>query len=115
MNFDFNSITRKFLLNEALDKPTTKAYIESVVKILENIRPKSQKESRQIAMAHQHLKEIKKNNRKLEERVSLLEEQVKILEENKLEKNKNSKKTGKRDVDPYERPMEAGLAEKKGK
>jgi len=81
MKFDLNRITRKFLLGESKSKPSVRAYVESITRILEEIRPKSQRESRQMSVAKQHLHEIKKLNRKLEERITLLEEQVKILEE----------------------------------
>ena len=81
MRVDLNDITRKFLLGEAKVVPTVRAYVESIVRILDEVRPKSQRENRQISVARQHLQEIKKLNRKLEERLTLLEEQVKILEE----------------------------------
>jgi len=83
MKVDLNALTRKFLLSESKVPPTVRAYVESIVRILEEIRPKSQRENRQISVARQHLQEIKKLNRKLEERITLLEEQVKIIEEGK--------------------------------
>jgi hypothetical protein len=83
MKLDLNSLTRRFLLGEGKQKPTVRAYAESIVRILDEIRPKSQRESRQLSVARQHLLEIKRLNRQLTERISLLEEQVKILEEGK--------------------------------
>ena len=83
MKFSLERMTRNFLLGEAKISPSARAYAESVLRILEALRPKSQRESRQISIAKQHLQEIKKLNRKLEERITLLEEQVKILEEGK--------------------------------
>jgi hypothetical protein len=80
---DLNKLTRRFLLGEAKSRPTVRAYVESVVGILEQFMPKSQRESRQLSVARQHLNEIKKLNRKLEEKITLLEEQVKVLEEGK--------------------------------
>tara|TARA_R100000008_G_scaffold85293_1_gene74832 strand:+ start:1951 stop:2202 length:252 start_codon:yes stop_codon:yes gene_type:complete len=83
MKLDLNNLTRRFLLGEGKQKPSVRAYVESVVRIIDGIRPKSQRENRQLSVARQHLQEIKRLNRKLEERISLLEEQVKILEEGK--------------------------------
>ena len=81
MKVNLNNLTRRFLLDEGTVKPSVRAYVESVIRILDEVRPKSQKENRQISVAKQHLHEIKRLNRKLEERITLLEEQVKILEE----------------------------------
>ncbi|QDP51426.1 MAG: hypothetical protein GOVbin630_124 [Prokaryotic dsDNA virus sp.] len=81
MKLNLNDLTRRFLLDEGTVKPSVRAYVESVIRILDEVRPKSQKENRQISVAKQHLHEIKRLNRKLEERITLLEEQVKILEE----------------------------------
>jgi hypothetical protein len=81
MKFNLNDLTRRFLLDEGTLKPSVRAYVESVIRILDEVRPKSQKENRQMSVAKQHLQEIKRLNRKLEERITLLEEQVKILEE----------------------------------
>ena len=83
MKINFNDLTRRFLLGESVNKPNIRAYVESVLRIIDEVRPKSQRENRQISVARQHLQEIKKLNRKLEERITLLEEQVEILEEGK--------------------------------
>ena len=83
MKFNLNDLTRRFLLGESIRKPSVRAYVESVLRIIDEVRPKSQRENRQLSVARQHLQEIKRLNRKLEERITLLEEQVKILEEGK--------------------------------
>ena len=83
MKLNLNNLTRRFLLDEGTVKPSVRAYVESVIRILDEVRPKSQKENRQLSVAKQHLHEIKRLNRKLEERITLLEEQVKLLEEGK--------------------------------
>ncbi len=83
MKLNLNNLTRRFLLDEGTLKPSVRAYVESVIRILDEVRPKSQKENRQLSVAKQHLHEIKRLNKKLEERITLLEEQVKILEEGK--------------------------------
>ena len=81
MKVDLNKLTRRFLLGESKSAPSIRAYTESVIGILEHFAPKSQRESRQLSVARQHLNEIKKLNRRLEEKIKLLEEQVEILEE----------------------------------
>ena len=85
MKLNLNDLTRRFLLGEGITKPSVRAYVESVIRILDEVRPKSQRENRQISVAKQHLQEIKRLNRKLEERITLLEEQVKLLEEGTIE------------------------------
>ena len=85
MKIDLNKLTKRFLLGEATGKktPSVRAYVESVIGILEQVVPRSQRESRQLSVAKQHLAEIKKLNRRLEEKIKLLEEQITILEESK--------------------------------
>ena len=83
MKIDLNAITRNFLLGESKAQPTQRGYLESVMKILNEIRPKSQKESRQLEVAKKHLHEVKLMNLRLEKKVQTLEEQVKLLEEGK--------------------------------
>ena len=83
MNIDLNAMTRRFLLGEGATKPTVRAYVETVVRILDEIRPKSQREGRNLSMAKQHLLEIKSLTRILENKVTKLEEQISILEEGK--------------------------------
>ena len=68
-------------MGEGKTNPTVRAYVETVIGILEQVAPRSQRESRQLSVAKQHLVEIRRLNRKLEERITLLEEQVRILEE----------------------------------
>jgi len=83
VKIDLNALTRRFLLGESKAKPSVRAYVESVIRIIDEVRPKSQRENRQFSVARQHLQEIKRLNRQLVEKITLLEEQVKILEEGK--------------------------------
>ena len=83
MKVDLRKMTRDFLLGEVKSNPTARAYVESVLRILDEVRPKSQRESRQLSVARQNLLEIKRVVRTLENKISLLEEQVRILEEGK--------------------------------
>ena len=81
MKLNLNDLTRRFLLGETFKRPSVRAYVESVIRIIDEVRPKSQRENRQFSVARQHLQEIKRLNRQLVEKITLLEEQVKILEE----------------------------------
>mgnify|MGYP005818373429 CR=1 FL=1 len=83
MKVDLNTLTRRFLLGESQNKPTVRAYVESVASILNELRPRSQRENRQLEVARQNLREIKSLTRILENKVTRLEEQVKVLEEGK--------------------------------
>jgi len=80
---NLDSIIRLFILGEGKGIPTVRGYVESVISIVESIHPRSQRESRQLSIAKEHLREIKKLNRKLEEKIHLLEEQMNVLEEGK--------------------------------
>jgi len=82
MKIDFRKMTRDFLLGESKN-PSARAYVESVLRILDEVRPKSQKENRQLSVARQHLQEIRRVVNQLENKISLLEEQVRVLEEGK--------------------------------
>jgi len=80
----FNKITKKFIFNEGnMPSPTIFTYIQSLNETLFNMKPKTQSESQRLAIARQHLKEIKRNARRLQEKVQLLEEKLSILEESK--------------------------------
>ena len=83
MKVDIRKMTRDFLIGEVKSNPTARAYVESVLRILDEVRPKSQRESRQLSVARQNLLEIKRVVRTLENKISLLEEQVRVLEEGK--------------------------------
>ena len=84
MNDFLNRLTRKFIVNEGeIPSPTIFSYIQSLGEALTNMRPKTQTESRRLAMAKIQLKEIKKRARKLQEQVSVLEEKLNVLEEHK--------------------------------
>ena len=83
MKVDLRKMTRDFLIGEVKSNPTARAYVESVLRILDEVRPKSQRESRQLSVARQNLLEIKRVVRTLENKILLLEEQVRVLEEGK--------------------------------
>ena len=80
----FNKMTRDFIVNEGnTPSPTIFTYIQSLNETLNNMRPKTQSESQRLAIARQHLKEIKRNARRLQEQVGVLQEKLNVLEESK--------------------------------
>lgn len=81
MKLDLHALTRKFLLGESFKKPCVRGYVESAIRILDEVKPRSKSDSRQLEVARQHLREIKSLTRQLENKVTKLEEQVRMLEE----------------------------------
>ena len=79
---DLRRMTREFLLGERKN-PSLSSYLQSITEVLGAITPRSQTDSRRIEMAQESLKEVKRQTRRLQERVNILEEQVKVLEESK--------------------------------
>ena len=79
---DYRRLTRQFIMNEGKG-PATSSYLDSISEVLENLMPRSIRDSRRIEMAKESLKQVSRQARRLQERVSVLEEQVAILEENK--------------------------------
>tara|TARA_Y100000817_G_C16613416_1_gene436200 strand:+ start:280 stop:534 length:255 start_codon:yes stop_codon:yes gene_type:complete len=82
MKVDYAKLTRRFLLGEAVEKPDTFSYIQSLQEILNNIKTNVGGQ-RRLKIAKEHLRNIRNEVRSLNKRVQMLEEQVKVLEENK--------------------------------
>jgi hypothetical protein len=79
---DLNKMTRRFILGEGKDKNITN-YIQALRETLSALQPRTQTDYRRLEIAKEHLVEIRKISRRLQERVNLLEEQIEILEESK--------------------------------
>jgi len=80
----FHKMTKEFIVNEgSVPSPTIFTYIQSLSETLSNMKPKTQSESQRLAIARQHIKEIKRNARRLQEQVYVLEEKLNVLEESK--------------------------------
>ena len=80
----FHKMTKEFIVNEgSAPSPTIFTYIQSLSETLSNMKPKTQSESQRLAIAKQHIKEIKRNARRLQEQVSVLQEKLSVLEESK--------------------------------
>jgi hypothetical protein len=80
---DYASMTRKFLIGEGHSPPSVRSYVQSLSEILRNLNPKTQMEKRRVEIALEHVREIKRHTRKLEEKVLMLEGKLKVLEEDK--------------------------------
>ena len=81
MKIDFNAMTRRFLMGEGRKDISPNALIQALTETLSTLRPSSRKDENKIAIAQNHLREITRSFRKLQEQVNLLEEQLSVLEE----------------------------------
>jgi len=79
---DLNRMTRDFLLGEAV-KPSVHSYLQSISETLDAIVPRTKRDSLKLEMARSNVREVKREFRRINERLNLLEEQVKVLEENR--------------------------------
>ena len=71
---------QKYLINEEVERDIF-MYIQSLQEIVKQFKPKSITEKRRLAVATQHLKEVRKYARRMQNKVDLLEEKLNILEE----------------------------------
>ena len=79
---DLNRMTREFLLGEAV-KPSVHSYLQSITETLDAIVPHTKRDALKLEMARSSVREVKREFRRINERLNLLEERVKILDENK--------------------------------
>ena len=91
-----NDMTREFLFNEGEKKePSLKSYIQALEENLLKFESRTNTEARRLEIAAEQIRGIKRNARKLEEKLFLLEnENVKLQEELNLlqEKKENIEK-----------------------
>ena len=80
MRPNYSKITRRFLMGEAYEPPTTDSYIQSLEEIMSNIKTNISGQKR-LDIAKSHLRELRRNFRRLNNKVHKLEEQLKVLEE----------------------------------
>jgi len=88
--FDFDKITRKFLLGEWSKKPSVLSRARTIKEALESLKPRTIKERQRIEIALENLSHMRRGYRKLEEQNrtlveenSNLAEQLQILEESR--------------------------------
>ena len=84
MNYkQLNDLTKKFLVSEGGNNlAPVRAYLMALRESLNRMNPTTNKDKKNLTLAMDHLKEVKRGVRRLEEEVKVLQEQVNILEEN---------------------------------
>ena len=77
-----NSTWQNFL-SESLDEKTIFTYIQGLEEIISNLKPRTMTEKRRMSLAKQHLREVKRAAKKMQNEMFVLEERLNILEESK--------------------------------
>jgi hypothetical protein len=77
-----NSTWQNFL-NENLDEKTIFTYIQGLEEIISNLKPRTMTEKRRMSLAKQHLREVKRSAKRMQNEMGVLEERLNILEESK--------------------------------
>ena len=70
-------------LNESLDEKNIFTYIQGLQEIISNLTPKTMTEKRRLQLAKNHLQEVKKFARRMNNDIGMLQEKLNILEESK--------------------------------
>ena len=73
----------KDFLTESVDEKTIFTYIQGLQEIISNLKPRTLTEKRRLQLARQHLREVKRFARKLNNDIGVLQEKLNILEESK--------------------------------
>ena len=73
----------KDFLNENLNEKTIFTYIQGLEEVISNLKPRTMVDKRRMSLAKQHLREVKRFARKMQNQMSVLEERLNILEESK--------------------------------
>jgi hypothetical protein len=68
-------------LNESADDKNIFTYIQGLQEIISNLKPKTVAEQRRLQLAKQHLREVKRFARRMENDIGVLQEKLNILEE----------------------------------
>jgi|TARA_B100001123_G_C14600775_1_gene745796 hypothetical protein len=73
--------TWKNFLNESLEERTIFTYIQGLEEIISNLKPRTMTEKRRMSLAKQHLREVKRYAKRLQNENSVLMEKLSLLEE----------------------------------
>ena len=73
-------------LYESLDEKTIFTYIQGLEEIISNLKPRSMTEKRRMSLAKQHLREVKRYARRMQNDMQILQEKINIIEESKGDK-----------------------------
>ena len=68
-------------LNESVDEKNIFTYIQGLQEIISNLKPRTLTEKRRMQLAKQHLREVKRFARKMQNDIGVLQEKLNILEE----------------------------------
>ena len=68
-------------LNESVDEKTIFTYIQGLQEIISNLKPRTLTEKRRMQLARQHLREVKRFARKMQNDIGILQEKLNVLEE----------------------------------
>ncbi len=68
-------------LTESIDEKSIFTYIQGLQEIISNLKPRTLTEKRRMQLAKQHLREVKRFARKMENDIGILQEKLNILEE----------------------------------
>ena len=77
-----NRLTKKFMLNESV-RIDPLASVQALYDIVTNIRVSNKRDSSRLKLAKEHVQNLKRQIRSLNERVVQLEEQLNLLNEEK--------------------------------
>jgi len=70
-------------LYESLDEKTIFTYIQGLEEIISNLKPRTMTEKRRMSLAKQHVREVKRYARRMQNENIALQEKLNILEESK--------------------------------
>ena len=70
-------------ITESVTEKNIFTYIQGLQEVINNLRPKTVKEQNRLALAKQHLREVKRHARRLMNENTDLQQRLTLLEENK--------------------------------
>ena len=72
-----------YFLQEGITEKTIFTYIQGLQEVINNLQPKTLKEKNRLTLAKQHLREIRRQARRMLNENVELQEKLTLLEENK--------------------------------
>jgi hypothetical protein len=70
-------------LTESLDEKNIFTYIQGLQEIISNLKPKTITERRRLQLAKNHLREVRRFARRMDNDMNVLQEKLNILEESR--------------------------------
>jgi len=70
-------------INESVNEKNIFTYIQGLQEVINNLRPKTVSEKNRLALAKQHLREVRRHARRIMNENIDLQEKLTLLEENK--------------------------------